>query len=43
LFGLAFDVLFVLLGLIWFSHIGFDRMVGFGLKYPNKKNHFNKV
>ncbi len=20
--------------LIWFSHIGFDRMVGFGLKYP---------
>jgi hypothetical protein len=20
--------------LVWFSHIGFDRMVGFGLKYP---------
>jgi hypothetical protein len=21
-------------GLIWLSHLGFDRMLGFGLKYP---------
>jgi Domain of unknown function (DUF4260) len=24
----------VLLGLIWFAHIGMDRMLGFGLKFP---------
>lgn len=23
------------LGLVWFAHIGFDRMMGFGLKYPS--------
>jgi hypothetical protein len=22
------------LALVWFAHIGFDRMVGYGLKYP---------
>jgi hypothetical protein len=21
-------------GLIWLSHLGFDRMLGYGLKYP---------
>ena len=26
----------VSLALVWFSHIGFDRMVGFGLKYPTR-------
>jgi len=26
--------LLVSVALIWFSHIGFGRMVGFGLKYP---------
>jgi hypothetical protein len=26
--------LLVSLTLVWFAHIGFDRMVGFGLKYP---------
>jgi hypothetical protein len=26
--------LFVSLALVWFAHIGFDRMVGYGLKYP---------
>ena len=26
--------LLVSLTLVWFSHIGFDRMVGFGLKHP---------
>lgn len=23
-------------GLIWFAHLGFDRMLGFGLKYPTQ-------
>lgn len=31
---LAGSLLYVSLGLIWFAHIGFDRMIGFGLKYP---------
>jgi len=22
--------------LIWLAHIGFDRMLGFGLKYPTR-------
>jgi hypothetical protein len=26
--------LFYSLALIWAAHIGFDRMVGYGLKYP---------
>ena len=25
---------FWLTGLIWGAHIGFDRMMGYGLKYP---------
>src|SRR3712207_9409603 len=34
-FGLlAGSSLLVSGALVWFSHIGFDRMVGFGLKYP---------
>ena len=33
------------LALIWLAHIGMDRMVGYGLKYPDglKITHFNKV
>lgn len=33
------------IGLIWVAHIGMDRMVGFGLKYPTnfKDNHLNQV
>jgi hypothetical protein len=27
--------LFLLFGLIWFAHIGFDRMLGYGLKYAS--------
>jgi hypothetical protein len=32
------------LALIWISHIGFDRMLGFGLKYPSrfKDTHLNR-
>ena len=34
-FGLlAGSSLLVSMALVWFSHIGFDRMVGFGVKYP---------
>ena len=31
--------------LIWVSHIGFDRMLGFGLKYPTvfKDTHLQRV
>jgi hypothetical protein len=33
------------LALIWLAHIGLDRMVGYGLKYPTgfKDNHLNRV
>lgn len=31
---LAENPLVVSVALVWFAHIGFDRMVGFGLKYP---------
>jgi hypothetical protein len=27
------------LGLIWIAHIGFDRMLGYGLKYPDGFGH----
>ncbi len=34
-FGLLMGIpLLVSLALVWFAHIGFDRMVGYGLKYP---------
>ncbi len=34
-FGLlSGNSLLLSVALVWFSHIGFDRMVGFGLKYP---------
>jgi hypothetical protein len=31
--------------LIWMAHIGFDRMLGYGLKYPTRFNdtHFARV
>ena len=30
---------------IWVAHIGFDRLLGFGLKYPTafKETHFGRV
>lgn len=35
----------VALGLVWFSHIGVDRLVGYGLKYPTefKDSHLQRV
>jgi hypothetical protein len=34
----------LLLALIWAAHIGFDRMLGFGLKYPShfRDTHLNR-
>jgi hypothetical protein len=31
--------------LIWLAHIGMDRMIGYGLKYPDsfKRSHLQKV
>lgn len=39
--GLATDGTITLIGLIWAAHIGFDRALGFGLKYAEgfKANH----
>jgi len=33
------------LGLVWAAHIGFDRLLGYGLKYPTafKDTHLNRV
>lgn len=33
------------IGIIWTSHIGMDRMFGFGLKYQNdfKDTHLNRI
>ena len=33
------------LGLIWVAHIGMDRVMGYGLKYPGnfKDTHFQKI
>jgi hypothetical protein len=33
------------LALIWFAHIGMDRLVGYGLKYPDsfKETHLQRV
>ena len=35
----------ILLALIWFAHIGADRLLGYGLKYPNdfKDTHMQHV
>lgn len=37
--------LLLAIGLIWLAHIGMDRMVGYGLKYPTgfKETHLNRV
>jgi len=38
--GLAFSVpLTMAVGLIWMAHIGFDRAMGYGLKYPDDFKH----
>jgi len=39
------EPLIVAMALIWFAHIGLDRMVGYGLKYPTdfKDTHLAHV
>lgn len=40
------STLIVSVGIIWFSHIGMDRLAGFGLKYPAaafKDTHLQRV
>ena len=36
---------FLAIGIIWMAHIGMDRLVGFGLKYPThfKDNHLDRL
>ena len=42
---LADERLVIALALIWLGHIGFDRALGYGLKYPSafKDTHFERV
>ncbi|OZU87535.1 hypothetical protein CIL03_15695 [Virgibacillus indicus] len=37
--------IFLAVGLIWTAHIGMDRIVGYGLKYPNdfKDTHLQRI
>lgn len=39
------DNLFINIAIIWFGHIGMDRMIGYGLKYSSgfKHTHFSKL
>lgn len=39
------NILLTQLGLIWLAHIGMDRLMGYGLKYPTefKDTHFNRL
>ncbi|NMM27217.1 MAG: DUF4260 domain-containing protein, partial [Glaciimonas sp.] len=39
------NALFSALALIWFVHIGVDRMLGYGLKYPEgfKVTHLGTI
>lgn len=41
---LSIDIV-ISIGLIWSAHIGLDRMIGYGLKYPThfKDTHLNRV
>ena len=43
--GLSGNSLGLQIGLIWLAHIGMDRMVGYGFKYPGqfKETHFNRI
>lgn len=42
---LAHVPILTLVGLIWVGHIGFDRLLGYGLKYPAafKDTHLGRV
>ena len=42
---LAGEQLAVSVALVWFAHIGMDRLMGYGLKYPTgfKNTHLQRV
>lgn len=35
----------IMLSFIWIAHIGMDRLIGYGLKYPSKfhDTHFDRI
>lgn len=39
------DNMFIHIAIIWFAHIGMDKMVGYGLKYSSsfKHTHFDRI
>ncbi|PCI87942.1 MAG: hypothetical protein COB24_04170 [Hyphomicrobiales bacterium] len=39
------DALLIQIAIIWFAHIGMDRMIGYGLKYSSgfKHTHFTRL
>ncbi len=43
--AVAGDLAALSVGLIWAAHIGMDRMIGFGLKYPTafKDTHLHRL
>lgn len=43
--ALVGDALVLGIGLVWAAHIGMDRMLGFGLKYPTafRDTHLHRV
>jgi Domain of unknown function (DUF4260) len=46
LLGVILSIPFMLnIGLIWSAHIGMDRFIGYGLKYPTnfKDTHFQRI
>ncbi len=45
IYWLTNDPLLLSLALIWTAHIGLDRTIGYGLKYPTdfKDTHLNRV
>jgi len=42
---LVHSYIFLMVSLIWVAHIGMDRMLGYGLKYPTKfqDTHLNRI
>ena len=46
LYGLAFEAALVTaIALIWAAHVGFDRLLGYGLKYPSafQDTHLGRI
>ena len=43
--GIVTDTVALPVALVWIAHIGFDRMVGYGLKYPTafQETHLGRI